>query len=103
MNLKELDRLAEENEPMPNLNWYETVYYQASRYLYRQYDIKAITVAQAREEKEIIVKQYEENKREYEFLIRLHSVEDMLKKLRDQGFNTALEQEILEEIDRVLK
>ena len=86
-----------------NLQWYETAYYQASRYLYRQYDDKTITVEQARKEKEVVIRQYEENKKEYEFLIRLHNIEDMLKRLKEQGFNTALEREILEEIDKVLR
>lgn len=102
--MKQLDVMARANDGMPTrLMWYETVYYQASRYLYRQYDAKTITVEQARKEKDIITKQYEENKLEYEFLIRLHNVEDMLKRLNDQGFNTAIEQEILEEISRVLQ
>lgn len=103
MDLKELDRMAKINEPMPNLLWYEAAYYQVSRYLYRQYDIKSITVDQARKEKEIITRQYEENKREHEFLIGLHNLEDMLKRLKEQGFNSALEWEILEEISKVLK
>lgn len=74
----------------------------ASRYLYRQFDAKAITVEQGRMEKETIRKQYEENKEIYEYMVQLYDVKDSLQKLKEQGFNSVLEWDILEQIEKIL-
>ena len=52
MDIKELDRKAKINEPLPRcLAGYEQAYYLASRSLYKQYEDKLISLEQARYEK----------------------------------------------------
>lgn len=102
MDIKELDRLAKLNEPLPkNLPFYEEAYFITSRSLYRQYDKKEITLEQAKAEKQRVVEAYKENKEMYNFLFSLHAVEAKLLQLKEQGFNTALELEILEIIEKL--
>lgn len=104
MDVKELDRLAKENKPMPErLAMYEQCYYIASRGLYRQYDAKHITLEQAKAEKRHVVEQYQEGKMQWELFINLYEIQDKLQALKKQGFNTALEMEILELIDKTLE
>ena len=104
MTLKELDRLAKLNEPMPKLlEYYEENYYISSRYLYRQFELNKITVEQARIEKEKIVKSYNDNKEMYEYVLSLYSIRNSLMQLKEQGFNSVLEWEVLDTINKALK
>ena len=104
MTLKELDRLAKLNEPMPKLlEYYEENYYISSRYLYRQFELNKITVEQARIEKEKIVKSYNDNKEMYEYVLSLYSIRNSLMQLKEQGFNSVLEWEVLDAINKALK
>lgn len=104
MDIKELDRLAKENKPMPErLAMYEQCYYIASRGLYRQYDAGDITLEQAKYEKSHVVKQYQEGKKQWELFIGLYEIQDKLHALKNQGFNTALEMEVLELIEKLLE
>ncbi len=103
MDIKELDRLAKENKPMPEcLAMYEQCYYIASRGLYRQYDSGAITLEQAKLEKSQLVKQYQEGQKQWQLFISLYEIQDKLQALQKDGFNTALELEILELIENML-
>ncbi|MBU3810941.1 MAG: hypothetical protein H9893_04730 [Candidatus Niameybacter stercoravium] len=103
MNLKELDKIAKQELEMPSsLNIYEQAYYIASRGLYQQYAKGEITLAQARAEKEQVIKAYEEGQSEMEYFMQLHQVWDKLKQLKEEGFDTVLEMEILEVLDRIL-
>lgn len=103
MDIKELDRKAKINEPLPRcLAGYEQAYYLASRTLYKQYEAKLITLDQARREKELIIEQYQEGKKEHELFTSLFEIEDKLKKLKEQGFNTVLEWEILKILEEKL-
>lgn len=103
MDVKELDRLAKENKPMPErLAMYEQCYYIASRGLYRQYDAGDITLEQAKVEKGHVMKQYQEGKQQWELFISLYEIQDKLQTLKKQGFNTALEMELLELVDKIL-
>lgn len=104
MTLKELDRLAKLNEPMPKLlEYYEENYYISSRYLYRQFELNKITVEQARIEKDKIVKSYNDNKEMYEYVLSLYSIRNSLMQLKEQGFNSVLEWEVLDTINKALK
>nr|WP_302597496.1 hypothetical protein [uncultured Cellulosilyticum sp.] len=104
MDIKELDRLAKENKPMPErLAMYEQCYYIASRGLYRQYDTGDITLEQAKAEKSHVVKQYQEGKQQWQLFISLYEIQDKLQALQKDGFNTALEMEILALIDKTLE
>ena len=104
MTLKELDRLAKLNEPMPKLlEYYEENYYISSRYLYRQFELNKITVEQARIEKDKIVKSYNDNKEMYEYVLSLYSIRNSLMQLKEQGFNSILEWEVLDTINKALK
>ena len=88
---------------MPKLlECYEEMYYIASRCLYRQFDLKQITVEQAREEKARLVKAYNDNKEAYDYMINLYAIKNKLIKLNEQGFNSVLEWEVLEEINKAL-
>lgn len=103
MNLKELDKMAKQGLEMPSsLNIYEQAYYIASRGLYQQYAKGEITLTQARVEKEQVIKAYEEGQSEMEYFMQLHQVWDKLKQLKEEGFDTVLEMEILEVLDRIL-
>lgn len=103
MDIKELDRLAKDNGAMPEcLAMYEQCYYIAARGLYRQYDAGYITLEQAKSEKADVVKQYQEGKKQWELFMGLYEVQDKLQRLKEQGFNTALEIETLELIEKLL-
>nr|WP_302600322.1 hypothetical protein [uncultured Cellulosilyticum sp.] len=104
MDIKELDRKAKINEPLPRcLAGYEQAYYLASRSLYKQYEDKLISLEQARYEKEKILEQYHDGRKQYELFMSLFEIEDKLKKLKEQGFNTVLEWEILELLEIAFK
>ena len=103
MDIKELDRKAKINEPLPRcLAGYEQAYYLASRSLYKQYEDKLISLEQARYEKEKILEQYHDGKKQHELFMSLFEIEDKLKKLKAEGFNSVLEREILALLEEVL-
>lgn len=103
MDIKELDRLAKENKPMPErLRMYEQCYYIASRGLYQQYAAKQITLEQAKLEKQSVVRQYNEGKAQWELFINLYEIQDKLQQLIQSGFDTALEIEVTELIEKTL-
>ena len=103
MSIKELDKLAKMNEPMPKLlEYYEEAYYIASRYLYRQFDAKTITIEQAKEEKERIIKAYKDQKEAWAYMLNLYNIKNALTQLKEQGFNSVLEWQVLEEINKAL-
>lgn len=103
MNIRELDQLAKHNEPMPrSLAMHEQAYYITTRGLYQQYATGSIKLAQAKEEKAQAIKLYEEGKMQHELFMGLFEIEDKLRELKKDGFNTALEIEVLELLDKYL-
>ncbi|MHC1747082.1 MAG: hypothetical protein AB9856_01670 [Cellulosilyticaceae bacterium] len=101
---KELDKLAKENAPMPEgLPLFKQAYYIASRGLYQQYAKREITLAQARLEKKELIKCYEASELEWEHMIQLHDLWYQLKQLKEEGFNSVLEFEIMEKIETILR
>ena len=75
MTVKELDKIAKKGLEMPKgLASYEQSYYKA----------------------------YEEGKWEWNYFMQLHSVLEQLKTLKEEGFNSVLEFEILETINALL-
>ncbi len=63
MDIKGLDKMAKENITVGSkLNIKDQIYYVGVRGLYSQYRNGEIKVEQAKEEKEMLVKWYEENK-----------------------------------------
>lgn len=103
MTIKELDKLAKNAAPMPKgLASYEQCYYIASRGLYEQYAQGVITLAQAREEKKEVLRAYEEGQWEWNYFMELHGVLNKLQRLQQEGFDSVLEFEILEQIDQLL-
>ena len=104
MDIKELDQLAKNNEPMPHcLAAYEQAYYQASRYLYQQFFEGKLDLMQCRDEKQKIIEQYNLGKGSWEYFMSLTVLQDKLKKLQEQGFDSVLEWEILELINNKFK
>lgn len=104
MDLKQLDIMAKMDEPMPKLlEYYEEAYFIAARYLYRQYDAKQITLDQAKEEKARIIKAYKDQKEAWEYMLSLYNIKNALTQLKEQGFNSVLEWEVLEEINKALE
>ncbi len=104
MEIKELDKLAKEKAPMPEgLPMYEQCYYIASRGLYEQYEKNVISLEQAKMEKKEVLNAYQLGKDQWQIFIGMHEVADKLKKLKQDGFNTALEMEVLELIEELLK
>ncbi|MBQ1274855.1 MAG: hypothetical protein U0L26_14625 [Cellulosilyticum sp.] len=104
MEIKQLDKLAKEKAPMPNgLPMHEQCYYIASRGLYDQYEKKIITLEEAKKEKQEVIKTYELGKDQWQLFLGMHEIAEKLKKLREDQFNTGIEFEVLELIDRFLK
>ena len=104
MNIKELDKLAKEKAPMPSgLPMHEQCYYIASRGLYEQYAHQTITLEQAKKEKKEVIKQYEEGRHQWELFMGMYEVEKKLSQLKQEGFNSFLEFEILELLENILK
>lgn len=104
MDNKELDKIAKNNEPMPKcLEFYEQAYYQASRHLYRQHEAGTITVQQAREEKLLIIEKHAEAERMFSFMRSLYGIAEKLEKLKETGFDSVLEWEILDDFEKAIK
>lgn len=104
MNIKQLDKLAKEKAPMPNgLALHEQCYYIASRGLYEQYANKVITLEEAKREKEEVIKQYEIGQYQWQLFMGMHDIEAKLSGLKQDPFNTSLEIEILELVEKLLK
>ncbi len=103
MDIRELDKLAKNGGQMPpTLPAYEQAYYQASRYLYQQFFDDKLSLLECRQEKQKIVEAYNFGKAQWDFFIGLTNIEDKLKRLKEQGFNTVLEWEVFEEISKLL-
>ena len=104
MNIKQLDKLAKEKAPMPSgLPMHKQCYYIASRGLYEQYENQTITLEEAKKEKEEVIKQYEVGKYQWELFMGMHEIEAKLSQLKKDGFNSALEFEILELLEKLLR
>ena len=103
MDIKELDRLAKENAPMPSgLAIHEQCYYISSRGLYQQYAAKAISLSQAKLEKKQVIEQYQNSERQWQLFIGLFELQNKLKQLKKEEFNSVLEFEILEQINKLI-
>lgn len=103
MEIKELDRLAKENAPMPSgLAPHEQCYYISSRGLYQQYAAKAISLSQAKLEKKQVIEQYQSSEQQWQLFVGLFELQNKLKQLKEEEFNSVLEFEILEEINKIL-
>lgn len=104
VEIKQLDKLAKEKAPMPNgLPMHEQCYYIASRGLYAQYEQKVITLEEAKREKKEVINEFNIGKGQWQLFMGMHEIADLLKQLQKDGFNTALELEILDRIDKILK
>ncbi|MBE6070032.1 MAG: hypothetical protein E7211_20440 [Clostridium lundense] len=103
MDIRDLDKLAKNGGEMPPcLAAYEQAYYQASRYLYQQFFYDKLNLLECRQEKQKIVEAYNLGKGQWEFFVGLTIIEDKLKRLKEQGFNSVLEWEILDDVTRLL-
>ncbi len=103
MDIKDLDRLAKENAPMPSgLAMHEQCYYISSRGLYQQYAAKAISLSQAKLEKKQVIEQYQKGQQQWELFIGLFELQSKLTQLKEEEFNSVLEFEILEHINQLL-
>ena len=101
---KELDKLAKDNAPMPSgLPMHAQCYYISSRGLYEQYRDGKISLEVAKKEKEEVLKQYALGEQQWRFFLKLHTVEEKLKALKADPFNTVLEMEVYEILDQILK
>lgn len=104
MEIKQLDKLAKEKAPMPSgLPMHEQCYYIASRGLYEQYEKQIISLEEAKREKQEVINAYQLGKDQWQLFVGMHEVADKLKQLKQDGFNTALEIEVLELIEKILK
>lgn len=104
MNIKQLDKLAKERAPMPSgLPMYKQCYYIASRGLYEQYASQTITLAEAKKEKEEVIKQYEAGEYQWKLFMGMHEIEEKLSQLKKDGFNSAIEFEVLELLEKLLR
>ena len=95
--------MAGNNQPMTKcLAAYEQAYFISARGLYQQYVAGVITLDQARQEKNEVLEQYEKGKKAWEYFTELHELQVKLKQLKEQGFNSVLELEILESLNKLL-
>ena len=89
-------------EMPPTLQGFEQAYFQASRHLYALYFENKLSLLECRQEKQKIIEQYNFGLAQWNFFISMTALEDKLKRLQEQGFNTVLEWEILAEISEML-
>ena len=103
MDIKSLDVLAKTGEPMPsNLEEYEENYFLGARYLYRLFEAKVMSLEDCKREKQILINRYQQNKESWEYMLSLYKIKSALTQLKEEGFNSALEWEVLEEINKAL-
>lgn len=103
MDIKSLDVLAKTGEPMPsNLEEYEENYFLGARYLYRLFEAKVMTLEDCKREKQILINRYQQNKESWEYMLSLYKIKSTLTQLKEEGFNSVLEWEVLEEINKAL-
>lgn len=103
MDIKSLDVLAKTGEPMPsNLEEYEENYFLGARYLYRLFEAKAMNLEDCKREKQILINRYQQNKESWEYMLSLYKIKSTLTQLKEEGFNSVLEWEVLEEINKAL-
>lgn len=103
MDIKSLDVLAKTGEPMPsNLEEYEENYFLGARYLYRLFEAKVMTLEDCKREKQILINRYQQNKESWEYMLSLYKIKNSLTQLKEQGFNSVLEWQVLEEINKAL-
>lgn len=104
MDIKSLDVLAKTGEPMPsNLEEYEENYFLGARYLYRLFEAKVMTLEDCKREKQILINRYQQNKESWEYMLSLYKIKNSLIQLKEQGFNSVLEWQVLEEINKALE
>lgn len=104
MDIKQLDKLAKDNAPMPQgIPMHAQCYFISARGLYQQYSMKVINLETAKKEKEAIKKQYELGQAQWELFLKLPEIEDKLRSLKEDPFNTALELEIHDLLQGFLK
>lgn len=103
MDIKSLDVLAKTGEPMPsNLEEYEENYFLGARYLYRLFEAKVMSLEDCKREKQILINRYQQNKESWEYMLSLYKIKSTLTQLKEEGFNSVLEWEVLEEINKAL-
>lgn len=104
MDMKQLDKLAKAGEELPQgLASYKQSYYIASRGLYKQYERGEVDLTKALLEKAELMEAYKEGEWEWEYFLKLHEIMDKLQQLAKEGFNSVVEFEILELIEKLLK
>lgn len=104
MDMKQLDRMAKAGETMPQgLTSYKQSYYIASRGLYKQYERGEVDLPKARSEKAELMEAYKEGEWEWEYFLKLHDIMDKLQQLAKDGFNSVVEFEVLELVEKLLK
>lgn len=104
MDMKQLDRVAKASEELPQgLASYKQNYFIASRGLYKQYERGEVDLERARLEKAELMEAYKEGEWEWNYFLKLHEIMDKLQQLAKEGFNSVVEFEILELIEKLLK
>lgn len=104
MDIKSLDVLAKTGEPMPsNLEEYEENYFLGARYLYRLFEAKVMSLEDCKREKQILINRYQQNKESWEYMLSLYKIKNSLTQLKEEGFNSVLEWQVLEEINKALE
>lgn len=96
--------MAKSGEELPQgLTSYKQSYCIASRGLYKQYERGEIDLTRARIEKAEFMEVYKEGEWEWEYFLKLHPILDKLQQLAKESFNSVIEFEILELIEKLLK
>lgn len=104
MDMKQLDRMAKVGETMPQgLTSYKQSYYIAARGLYKQYERGEIDLSKARSEKAELIEAYKEGEEEWNYFLKLHEIMDKLQQLAKEGFNSVVEFEVLEIVEKLLR
>lgn len=96
--------MAKSGKELPQgLASYKQSYCITPRGIYKQYETGEIDLTKARLEKAELMKAYKEGEWEWEYFLKLHQILDKLQQLAKEGFNSVIEFEILELIEKLLK
>lgn len=104
LEIKQLDTIAKKGSEIPkNMTHSEYSYVLNALMLYKMYENNLMSLDDCRKEKENAIKRYVDSREMENFLNSVYKIKDKLRELKEQGFNTVIEFEILEEIEKITR
>ena len=62
-----------------------------------------MSLEDCKREKQILINRYQQNKESWEYMLSLYKIKNSLTQLKEEGFNSVLEWQVLEEINKALE